>query len=148
MRVLVVTVLGWVCVAGSAVASPPWPQEPAAVFGITLGKPFPGAGEIGDCPVFAPFRREPHSGELCVDGGEDFSAERIPLRNVPLDGITDKATVLLHDGQVRSIVVTFDAKRYDAMKALLIARYGAPHAQSNEAVTDTGSATSTAEVVS
>jgi hypothetical protein len=114
------------CLADTAPRS--WAQEPDSVFGIVLGKPFPGAGQVGDCPVFAPFRREPHSGELCVDPREAFTAERIPLQNLPLDGLANAATVLLAAGRVQSIVVPVERARYAAMKALLVERYGVPHA--------------------
>jgi hypothetical protein len=103
------------------------------VFGITLGAPFPDARELGDCPAFAPFRREPHPDEVCVDTRETFSSERIPLANVPFGDIASRAIVRVQAGKVDAIVVPFGTSHLDAMKALLVERYGAPTGEADAA---------------
>jgi hypothetical protein len=110
-------------VAGAAT---PWPQEPDSMFGIALGKRFPAAGEIGDCPLFAPFRRENLPDDLCVDTRAGVTADSIVLRYVPLGNVLADARVALHDGLVGAIVASFDRRQYGAVKTTLIDRFGAP----------------------
>ena len=104
-----------------------WTREPESVFGIALGHPFPAAGQVPDCPLFAPFRREPQYEGLCVDARAGFSADRLVLRNVPLSGLAEEAHVELRDGRVVAIVLPFEAIDFEPMKSLLAERYGPAH---------------------
>jgi len=139
----VLWVLAFAAAAGPIAAADPWTQEPAAMFGISIGQPFPAAGEIADCPLFAPFRRENLPDEMCVDTRKGFSADAIALRYVPLGGVLGDASVELHDGLVRSIRVTFDRRQFAETKALLLDRYGPSHSrvadESGETLAWTGS---------
>jgi hypothetical protein len=120
--------------AGVATAAAPasWAAEPTALAGITLGRHFPAAGEIADCPLFEPFRRENLPDELCVDTRKEFSADAIALKHVPLGPVAGTGRVVLHDGLVHSIQVTFDRRHYGQVKAALVDRYGAAQARGVE----------------
>lgn len=133
--VLVAPVLagGPVFAAAPAPSSQDWAQEPATLFEIALGKALPSPADLPDCPSFAPFRREPQYEGPCVDAHQGLSQDRVALRNAPLDNVTNTATVVLNEGVVRAILVRFEHARHEAMKALLIERYGAAHERTTDA---------------
>jgi hypothetical protein len=122
---LAVAALSLLSVARSADSG--WDREPSTVFGIALGEPFPSAGEVPDCPLFAPFRREPQYEGMCVDAREGYSADRLLLRNVPMSGLAHEAEVTLRGGRVVAVVVPFEAVDFEPMEALLVARLGPAH---------------------
>jgi hypothetical protein len=119
--------------AAPAPSSQDWAQEPATLFEIALGKALPSPADLPDCPSFAPFRREPQYEGPCVDAHQGLSQDRVALRNAPLGNVTSTATVVLHEGVVQAIFVPFEHARHDAMKALLIERYGAAHERTTDA---------------
>jgi len=127
-RRLLVFALGGAIALGAAAATPV-PQELDALGGIRIGQPFPAADEIPDCPLFEPFRRENLPDELCVDSQEAFSAESIALKHVPLGTVSGPGRVVLRDGRVHGIRVTFDRRDYAAVRTLLIERHGAAQAR-------------------
>ncbi len=112
-----------------ALGAAPWAEEPASFAGISIGKRFPAAGEIADCPLFEPFRRENLPDDLCVDTRKGVSADAIALKYVPIGGVTGDATVTLHDGLVQAIRVTFDARHFAYARTWLVERYGAFHSR-------------------
>ena len=112
--------------AAVATTPPSWTLEPASVFGIAPGRPFPSPREIADCPAFAPFRREPQDDGPCVDPRDGFSAESIVVKNMPLTHLQVEARVSLHDGIVRAITMQFEREHFAAVKSELIERYGPP----------------------
>jgi hypothetical protein len=128
MRIALIALIA-MAACGEPRAATPWAQEPSGIFGIAIGKPFPAPGEIADCPLFEPFRRENLPDDMCVDTRKGFSADAIALRYVPLGAVLGDANVELHDGLVRAIRVTFDRRRYAEAKALMFDRYGPSHSR-------------------
>ena len=122
------TVAGTLAVPSPAATPAAWAQEPSGFAGIPIGKRLPTAGEIADCPLFEPFRRENLPDELCVDTSKGVSAEAIALKHVPVGAVTGDGAVELRDGLVRSLRVTLDARHFAYARAQLTDRYGAPHA--------------------
>lgn len=125
---LLAMLAGMAATPSPAAAPAPWTQEPASFAGIPIGGRFPTAGEIADCPLFEPFRRENLPDELCVDTSKGVSAEAIALKHVPVGAVTGEGTVELHDGLVCSLHVNFDARHFTYARTQLTERYGAPHA--------------------
>jgi hypothetical protein len=127
---IVLATLASILAASLPAAAPSaWTQEPESFAGIPIGKRFPAAGEIADCPLFEPFRRENLPDELCVDTSKGVSAEAIALKHVPVGAVTGDGTVQLHDGLVRSLRVTFDARHFAYARGQLLDRFGAPHSR-------------------
>jgi hypothetical protein len=124
---------GPVVAAVPAPLSQDWAQEPATLFEIALGKALPSPADLPDCPSFAPFRREPQYEGPCVDALQGLSQDRVALRNAPLGNVTNTATVVLHEGVVQAILIRFEHARHEAMKSLLIERYGVAHEHSTDA---------------
>lgn len=101
-----------------------WEQEPTSIFGIELGAFRPGEHRIPNCPQRVAGDPLPRS--MCIrDRRRD--AETLSIEAVPLKEIAYSATMHLVDESVQLIDITFDARRYARMKAILSERYAPPH---------------------
>lgn len=110
----------------AAVAQQGW-REPSAVLGIPLGVPFAAAGleECSGVPAVPP----------CIDA--DKSSDRLKtLVRLPDLGLAEgyQLQVLLHEGAVRSIVLTARHGDYERLRAVLVERYGEPTSRKTERV--------------
>jgi hypothetical protein len=95
-----------------------WDKEPTSFLGFELGKPVPS--DIPTCPTS--LHELAYTRTTCLKEGD-------PTRDVwwaPQIGIPHTDYISLQDGKVASVTLNTSAENYEALKRLLITRYGAP----------------------
>ncbi|MGF6905262.1 hypothetical protein [Paraburkholderia sp. GAS348] len=103
--------------------SPPaavWDKEPTSFLGFDLGKPL--RSDIPTCP--ASVREFAATGAACLQGADGDRVRDVWFG--PNLGIPYSDSILLQDGKVASVTLKTPADNYDALKRMLVTRYGPP----------------------
>lgn len=104
-----------------------WAQEPTSFIGIKLNEKL--IYQLKQCPEDYDFDAPE---EMCYE--RPYIEGYYSLRDTPPLGIGYGAAVMTHESQIREIRLTTKADNYDAVKSMLLQKYGKPLKQSSETV--------------